>query len=209
MLNNLLLKKMGGVTALLVGTLAISNPVFALSTFTFDSNDNGLSTINKTDNGVTITLSNINSIGGNFSSVTNVGIRIGSGSLFGNQFDISFDSDVQLISYTAGSSANTDKFFTLTNPNGADSTGNSLPRNTLQTVNFNNAFSLNAGQTSTFLGSTYLSRESSALLNITVDTITASVPFEFNPTLGLVSLGLLWTGKKFLLKKYSFPTIKI
>jgi len=27
------------------------------------------------------------------------------------------------------------------------------------------------------------------------------VPFEFSPALGLVGLGALWTGKKFLLKK--------
>jgi hypothetical protein len=167
----------------------LSQPAQAISlSFSFDESNHEQQTITKTVGGVTINLFGINSSGGVFNADPD-GIVLDSygGS---NQFNISFDQAVQFASYGIGYTQDvTTGSFNLSNPNGTASTGNDLAN--VGTFNFNNPFSLNAGQTSTLTATV---NGLSQLKTITVDYNATPVPWETDATPVIGSTVLFGTG---------------
>jgi hypothetical protein len=177
----------------------LSQPAQAISlSFSFDANDDGLSTITKTVSGVTLNLSNTNRNTGVFRATSN-GIYLGRTDSFGNQFDISFDQAINFVSYQVAT-AQAGVAFTLSNPNGTNSTAN--PLSPIGTYNFNNPFTLNAGQTSTLTSNVIpFSFAGSQIQTITVDYNATPVPWETDtiPVIGstvLFGTGI-WAKRKF------------
>lgn len=195
-----LIKKsvMGGV--ILIGLSLLSQPAQAINIkYSFDSGDDGLSTITKTDSGsgITFTASNPNANGGNFKA-DNYGLALGTVNTLGNgitEFSLSFSQAVSLNSYVIGYVESGGIYpFSL-----ATSTDN--PINVVGTYNFNNPFTLTANQNYTLSTSRSLSlsRGLSQISSITVDA--TAVPWETDalPVIGstiLFGFGL-WAKNKF------------
>ncbi len=160
------------------------------ATFTFDGSDDESNPIVKTVDGITITLSNFDVTDGT-PQVDGDGILVDETptSSRSSSFDISFDSTIEFDSYEIGFiNSGVVGTFSLSNPNGADSTGN--PLNPVGTFSFNNPFILSAGQTATLnvTSSTGLSQ---------IRTITVNPAQDPQPTpepSTLISLGLLSLG---------------
>ena len=178
------------LTATLTTVVATSA---SAATFTFDGSDNGSNPIVKTVDGITITLSNFDVTDGT-PQVDGDGIFLDEtpNQFDSSSFDISFDSTIEFDSYEIGFiNPGVVGTFSLSNPNGADSTGN--PLNPVGTFSFNNPFILSAGQTATFnvtslTGATPLSQ----LRTITVNPAQDPQPTPEPST--LISLGLLSLG---------------
>ena len=191
-LANLIKKSaMAGMT--LIGLSLLSQPVQAINiTYSFDSGDDGLSTITKTDSGsgVTLTASNPNANGGNF-QVDNNGLALGTSNGI-SEFSLSFSQAVTLNSYVIGYLGDGGVVsFSL-----SASTDN--PLRPTGTYSFNNPFTLTANQNYT-LSAPLPSGGVSQISSITVDA--TPVPWETDalPVIGSTILfaGGLWARNKF------------
>jgi hypothetical protein len=181
----------------LIGLSLLSQPVQAINiTYSFDSGDDGLSTITKTDSGlgITLTASNPNANGGKF-QVDNNGLALGTVNTLANgisEFSLSFSQAVTLNSYVIG--------YVEFGGMGPLSLSTSIdnPINVVGTYNFNNPFTLRANQNYTLSAAP----QSSGLSQISSITVDATpVPWETDalPVIGSTILfaGGLWARNKF------------
>jgi hypothetical protein len=177
----------------LIGLSLLSQPVQAINiTYSFDSGDDGLSTITKTDSGsgVTLTASNPNANGGNF-QVDNNGLALGTSNGI-SEFSLSFSQAVTLNSYVVGYVRNggTSPFSLSTSTNN--------PLGSEGNYNFNNPFTLTANQ-NYILSAPLPGSGVSQISSITVDA--TAVPWETDalPVIGSTILfaGGLWARNKF------------
>jgi hypothetical protein len=179
-LTNFMLKSaIAGGTFIGLGLLTAPAQAISIS-YRFDRNDNGLSTITKTNNnGVTATFSNPSP--DSVFYVDDNGLALNAlptnDPFLINQFTLSFDKLVTLESYYITVSVGTGTF-SLTNPNGGvNSINNPISQGIYH--NFNNPFSLNAGQTSILNAS--FSSPTAVLVQIEqirVDYTPTAVPWE-------------------------------
>ena len=130
--------------------LTINNSAQA-AVFTFNGGDNALSSITKTVDGITLTISNNQPRGSFFADGDGVAVLGGPSSpgQVTTSFNLTFSSAVQLTSYNIGfiEGLEGDESFTLSN--GSSSSVETSPFST-GSRNFNNQFTVAAGQTVSF-----------------------------------------------------------
>lgn len=180
----------------------VSADIAQAVTFTFDDDDNGLSTIVKTVDGITLTLSNP-SPRSDFEADSDGLVTLGSfgsdvNSLIG--FDLTFSSPVQLVSYTVGFvgfGLDGDETLTL-----SDEISTSVENSSFSTGlrNFSNQFTVAAGQTITVTNTNVDGNDilQWSAIEVTPVEEPTSVP-EPGSMLGLLALGGL--GAKSAFKK--------
>jgi hypothetical protein len=204
-----LIKKsvMGGVVTLM-GLSLLSQPAQAINiTFSFDSQDNRLSTITKTDagSGITLTLSNPNGNGGNFyAESAGIGLGTGNSGAAGiSQFSLAFSQAVTLNSYVIGYAAHVEGGVPMNPFSISTSTNN--PLDSVGTYNFNNPFTLMTNQNYTL--STVLPGNDalSVIKSITVDA--TPVPWETD-ALSVIGSTILFAGGLWARNKFAKPLQK-
>lgn len=195
----------GGVALALVSFVNLA-PADA-ATFTFNSADNGLSTITKTVDGITLTISNPST--GNLIIDDNGLCVLGFNNGFcstTNSLDLVFDKNVQLISYRVGFNSFTsgDQIVTLTN---GDLSSIQTDFTDEATINFTNQLNVLANETisvSGDIGSETFMTTSLQWREITVSEVmfppsppvTTPEPMSLVALLGVGALGFATRKKK-------------
>ncbi len=173
----------------MMGAIAPSGAEAAV--FSFNSSDNGLSTITKTVDGITLTVSNP-SLDSNFIANTQ-GLFVLINSIGGNinSFQLSFSSAVQLIGYNVGYIQDLDGNESLTLTAGS-STSVENSSFTTGARNFSNQFTVAANQPITVTG------EGVDFLDViqwsSLEVAPAAAPVSVPEPSGLVGLGIMGLG---------------
>jgi hypothetical protein len=227
-LNNL--RKMGGVTTLFVGILAISNPVDAISLIgNYSSTNDGNSTVINVSSITTVKAVGFTLPTGNNYTLDDVVLRLGN-------YNTTTDGDTALLQIykdAAKTSINpteaTLESLLFINPSSSDNTSSNFtftPQSTFtfladtrywlqlsvtagNSINWtNNSPSITPTGVATY--QTYLygnygaaATGSSSIFNSFDIQVTQSVPFDFDPSFGVAVLGGGWLLRKHLKKKKS------